>query len=284
MLFPAAAFGQSYTGNYRASFFNFLSDPRIIVIQFEIKADNSVVAIVDPDGAKTRLTGAVEKSGKFVAASEPVGDTVLKLTGKFGKENKVSFVRRTQTGSGMNRSVSENGIEGTFAKFQPPPPLPQAPVLPTDGKSLLNVRRSTPLFTDEWTEMTARIIDEPDNGTVVRRFDITWKGETKERRLQITTRVSRVSERVWRTNGVDVTFASYREIDKTAAARNTFSSTSDTYKSTPALQSGSVEILEDSAGRVVIRLTGFRIKRLLEDDFAEFNGVVYVEAPAPSPK
>ena len=95
LLFPTFAFGQTYAGNYRATFFNFLSEPRSMTAEFEVKPDNLIIgtALIG-DQIKT-FSGTVDKSGKFEAVSSAEGNQTYKLKGKFDKNNKISFIRRT---------------------------------------------------------------------------------------------------------------------------------------------------------------------------------------------
>lgn len=274
LLFPSLTFGQSFVGNYRAVFFNLFSEPRTVVAEFEVKQDNSVVGKVKVGNEFKTFSGTVDKKGKFEVVSEPEGNTVYKLKGKFDKDKKISFVQRVQVGSGLNKSVSENGLEGTFAKIEKIVET-KPPVVTGDGKNQLQIQQSNPIFGTSWTTFTARVISKKDNNGIIREIEISEKNEIQERRLQILTRPSLPTEKFWKLNGIDIAYTTYKEQNRTTGERNSFTATSDTYKNNSILQDGIIEIVSEDEAQVVFKLTMFRIKRLGKDDFVELNGFIY---------
>jgi hypothetical protein len=111
LFLPVVSFGQNFSATSRAVFFNLFSEPRTITAEFEVKADNSVTGKIKlGDEIKVRA-GAVDKKGRFEALSEKEGETVYELKGRFDKDNKISVIQRLERGSGLNKSVSENGFD-----------------------------------------------------------------------------------------------------------------------------------------------------------------------------
>jgi hypothetical protein len=121
LFFPTFAFGQSYTGNYRAIFLTISTNTTAIIAEFEVKSDNSIIGKIKVGDEIKLFNGTVDKKGKFEAVSQIEGNTVYKLKGRFDKDNKISFVRRVQIDSGLNKSVSENGFDGTFSNVEKTP-------------------------------------------------------------------------------------------------------------------------------------------------------------------
>ena len=117
LFFPTIAFGQDYTGNYRAFFFNLFSEPRTITAEFEIKPDKSISAKVKVGYEIIIFNGEINKKGKFEAFTKKEGNTIYKLIGTIDKDHKISFIRRFEKRSSGNKNVSENGLQGTFAKI-----------------------------------------------------------------------------------------------------------------------------------------------------------------------
>ncbi|MGI8494729.1 MAG: hypothetical protein ACR2L1_05375 [Pyrinomonadaceae bacterium] len=152
---PAFAFGQSFAGNYRAAFFNFFSEPKTIIAEFKVKADNSLNGRVKIGEQIEIFSGTVEKNGKFEAVSEREGEDFYKLKGRFDKKSKISFIKRTEKGSGLNKSVSENGIEGTFAKVTVTKPKVETPNDPPQPKVELTglTVTFTPKFQNRFTSV-----------------------------------------------------------------------------------------------------------------------------------
>ena len=164
LLLPSSAFGQSFEGSYRAVFFNLFSGQKMIVAEFAVKADNSLSGKIKIDESVKTFSGTVDKKGKFEAVIEQNGNFTYKLKGKFDKDNKISLVQRNQSGSGLNRGVSESAIEGNFSKVTvvAAEPSSASSTDPQDelmdsGKSWLKIEHSSPLFGSDWTDFTASV-------------------------------------------------------------------------------------------------------------------------------
>lgn len=287
LLFPTLTFGQNYTGNYRAVFFNLFSDPKTIVAEFEVKSDNSINGKVKVGDEIKLFNGSVDKKGKFEAVSQPEGNTVYKLKGKFDKDNKVSFIQRVQVGSGMNKSVSENGFEGTFSKVtavEKPvdspklPPMPQVEVV-DNGKSLVKIQHSNPLFGNEWSDLMATItFSSSIQRTMVKQdsadyFDLVLKSKTEgQQRLSIASRNYSLTQKLWKAN--ELRYISYRE--ELGTNRNSFSAGA-TMETDPFYADGKLEIVKETDTQIVFKLSNFKIKRFAKQDFVVLNGFIYAD-------
>ena len=286
LVFPALNFGQNFTGNYRAVFFNLFSEPRAIVAEFEVRPDNSIVGRVKVGDEVKELTGAVDKKGKFEASSEKQGNAVYKLKGKFDKDNKISFIERLEKGSGLNKSVSENGFDGTFAKFAlaetkvetSSAPLKPAVELIDNGKSWLRIQHSNPMFGTDWTDFIAQInfgsnakntintADTPDY------FNLSVKSKAEELQiLRLNVQRYTPDKKVWKGN--EFRSASYREVN--GSARNSFIAGA-MMQTDPLYLDGTLEIVKETETQIVFKISNFKIKRLAKDEFVELNGFIYV--------
>lgn len=281
LLFPTFAFGQSNTGNYRAVFFNLFSEPRTIVAEFEVKSDNSIIGKVKVGDEVKIFNGLVDKKGKFEAVSQTEGNTVYKLKGKFDKDNKISFIQRVQVGSGLNKSVSENGFEGTFAKVATPPVENTQPVVNSEftmvdnGKSQLNIQHSKLLFGNQWTDFVGSLVykGSADEKRLELRVDVTV--DQQKRSIRIYTKPLLPNQKVWKTTHLQT--ASYREEKLNTDERNSFLTGDLIYQENSALQTGTLEIVKETETQIVFKLANFRIKRLVGQDFVELNGFIYTE-------
>lgn len=291
---PAFAFGQSFTGNYRAVFFNLFSDPKTIIAEFEVKTDNSLNGKVKVGEQLKTFSGTVAKNGKFEAVSEREGEMFYKLKGKFDKNNKISFIQRTEKGSGLNKSVSENGIEGTFAKAAVTKPKVENPndsqpevEMSDNGKSRLNIQQSAPLFGFDWSDFTSLVSfgnstktplgseSKKITGTDDASDYFVLRAKSKvegQQSLTITIPYKSPEQKIWRQNEVKV--ASYREVK--VGDRNTFLA-SAMFQTDPRYSGGTLEIVSETETRIVFKLTDFKIKRLIKEDFVTINGYVYAE-------
>jgi hypothetical protein len=288
LLFPTLSFGQNYTGNYRAIFFNLFSEPKTIIAEFEVKSDNAIIGKVKVGDEIKVFNGTVDKKGKFEAVSQIEGNTVYKLKGKFDKDNKVSFIQRVQVGSGMNKSVSENGFEGTFAKVATPvAETPQTvanknfPVI-DNGKNQLNIQHSTLAFGNLWTDFTAKITfgssekntigttDKPDYFNLLIESKI--EGQQK---INLNTMIYLPRQKVWESKNIRT--ITYREIDKEKSIRNSFISASDYYIGNPQHAGGTLEIVKETDTQIVFKIANLKIKRVAKDDFVELNGFIYAD-------
>ena len=286
LLFPTISFGQSFTGNYRAIFFNLFSEPRTIIAEFEVKNDNSINGKIKIDTVIKDFTGTLDKKGKFEAVIEQVGNFTYKLKGKFDKDNKISLVQRNQIGSGLNKSVSESSLEGTFAKFEKPvevvdspKPLPKVELVDT-GKSWIRIQHSNPLFGTEWTECSSELsfgslannmlgveAEEADY------FNLVLKSKIEgQQRLSISTRNYSLTQKSWKA--ADLRYISYRE--ESGADRNSFSAGA-TMQTDPFFADGMLEIVKETETQIVFKLTNFKIKRFAKQDFVVLNGFIYAD-------
>jgi hypothetical protein len=287
IIFPTFAFGQNYTGNYRAVFFNLFSEPKTIVAEFEVKSDNSINGKVKVGDEIKFLNGSVDKKGKFEAQSQAEGNTVYKLKGKFDKENKISFVQRVQIGSGMNKSVSENGFEGTFSKVaaveknvdSPKSPSTPQVELVDNGKSRIKIQHSNPLFGNEWLDLTATItFSSSVQKTVVNQsaadyFNLVLKSKTEgQQRLSIVTRNYSATQKTWKAK--DLRYISY--LEESGTNRNSFSAGA-TMETDPFFADGMLEIFKETDTQIVFKLSNFKIKRFAKQDFVELNGFIYAD-------
>lgn len=286
LLFPMLAFGQSFTGNYRAVFFNLFSEPKTIIAEFEVKTDNSIIGKVKVGDEIKLFNGSVDKKGKFEAVSQAEGNTVYKLKGKFDKDNKIFFIQRIQVGSGLNKSVSESSLEGTFAKFEKtievvdsPKPLLKVELVDT-GKSWIKIQHSNPLFGTEWTECLSELSfgSTAKNMAGVKAdsadyFNLVLKSKTEgQQRLSISTRNYSLTQKSWKA--ADLRYISYRE--ESGANRNSFSAGA-TMQTDPFFADGMLEIVKETETQIVFKLSNFKIKRFGKQDFVVLNGFIYAE-------
>jgi hypothetical protein len=288
LLLPTFVFGQSYTGNYRAIFLTISTDTTAIIAEFEVKSDKSFIGTVKVGDEIKTFSGSVDKKGKFEAASQAEGNTVYKLKGKFDKENKISFVRRVQVGSGMNKSVSENGLEGTFSKVAMPAVDNPQPIGNTtfpvidNGKNQLNIQHANLAFGNLWTDFTAKITfgsnekntigtsDPPDYFNL--SIDSKIEGQQK---INVSTMIYLPRQKVWESKNIRT--ISYREVDKEKSIRNSFISASDYYIGNPQHAGGTLEIVKETETQIVFKVSNLKIKRVAKQDFVELNGFIYAD-------
>ncbi len=281
LLFPTFAFGQNYTGNYRAVFFNLFSEPKTIIAEFEVKLDNSIIAKVKVGDEVKPLNGKVDKKGKFEAVSQKEGNTTYKLKGKFDKNNKISFIQRVQVGSGLNKSVSESGFEGTFSKVEKPveqvePLKTNPPVeLVDNGKSWLKIQPANPMFGNEWKDFSAKIIAMNNGNAPSYKIQINSDSVAGQQTLTLLFPTFG-NNKVWKAEHFDM--LTYLEKDKKTFARNSFLLTADIYKENPAeFLNTRIEIVKETETQIVFKLANFKIKRVAKDDFVELNGFIYAD-------
>lgn len=289
LIFPNLAFGQSYEGNYRAIFFNLFSEPRTIITEFEVKQDNSLSGKIKIDTMVKDFKGTVDKKGKFEAVIEQVGSFTYKLKGKFDRNNKISLVQRSQVGSGLNKSVSENSLEGNFAKVAKPVEkvennVPQTKIeLIDNGKNWLKLDLSNPMFGTEWADFKAfvgfGISTKTPLGTETQKtaesdyFIISVKSQIEgQQELRINLQNYKSEQKLWKQNEIQVN--SYREVN--GENRNSFLSGA-TMKTDPRYAEGTLEIVKETDTQIVFKLTNFKIKRLTKDDFVTLNGFIYAD-------
>lgn len=281
LLFPTLTFGQSFEGNYRAIFFNLFSEPKTIIAEFEVKSDSSITGKVKIGEEVKIFTGTVEKNGKFEAISQSEGNAVYKLKGKFDKNNKISFIRRIEERSPGNKSVSENGLEGTFAKVEnvetkveKTKTLPDTEFKVSDnGKSQLIVQHSNPLFGDQWNDFVGNVVFK--GSETEKRMELTANVtiEQQMRSIRIFTKPMQPNQKFWKTTNIQT--ASYREEKPNTNEKNTFLAGSIAFQLTPALQNGTIEIVSESDTQLVFKFANFKIKRLEGEEFVEINGFIY---------
>lgn len=290
--FPILAFGQNYEGNYRAIFFNLFSEPKTIIAEFEVKSDNSLSGKIKVDSIIKDFTGTVDKKGKFEAVIEQVGNFTYKLKGKFDKDNKISLVQRSQVGSGLNKSVSENSLEGNFANvvvtetksqtvsnLQPQPKVE----LIDNGKSWLKIQHTNPFFGSEWIDFKAfvgfGISTKTPLGTEAQKtaesdyFIISVKSQIEgQQELRINLQNYKSEQKNWKQNEIQVT--SYREVN--GENRNSFLAGA-TLKTDSRYAEGTLEMVKETDTQIVFKLANFKIKRLIKDDFVTLNGFIYAD-------
>ncbi len=293
LFFPALAFGQSYKGSYRAVFFDLFSEPRMIVAEFEVKADNSLNGTIKIDESVKTFSGTVEKNGKFEAVIEQIGKLTYKIKGKFDKDNKIALVQRTQAGSGLNKSVSESSVEGKFSRVA----AAQTDLagqthsqieLADTGKSWLKVEHSSPLFGSDWTDFTATIGYGNSSKTPVggESKKVSGTGDAsdhfvllvnskieKQQNLRINAPLQTSDKKIWRENELRV--ISYRE--SSGDQRNSFLVGGETLRSDPHYAEGRLEIIRETDTQIVFKLTNLKIKRLAKEGFVTLNGFIYAD-------
>lgn len=291
LFFPSLAFGQSYAGSYRAVFFNLYSEPKMIIAEFEVNNDNSLNGKIKIDDMVKSFSGDINKSGRFEAVIEQTGNFIYKLKGKFDKANKISLVQRNQTGSGLNKSVSESALEGKFSKVvvaETNPSIQAQPQIEPNetGKSRLKVEHSNPLYGTEWTNFTAtvgfgnssktpvggeskRVIGTSDASNYFVLL-VSSKIE-KEQNLRINAPLYTGDKKIWRQNELRV--ISYRE--SSGEQRNSFLAGGETLRTEPRYAGGKLEIISETDAQIVFKLIDFKIKRLTKEDFVTLNGFIY---------
>jgi hypothetical protein len=286
LLFPTLAFGQSYEGKYRAVFFNLFSTTNITIAEFEVKADNSLNGTIKIDALFMPFSCTIDKKGKFEAIIEQFGNSTYKLKGKFDKDNKISLVQRNQVGSGLNKSVSENTLEGTFSKVKENPTAkventnssPKIELVDT-GKSWLKMQFSNPLFGNDWSDfateitfsssvkMTSASQDSADY------FNLVLKSKIEgQQRLSIASANYSTTQKLWTAK--DLRYISYREELETN--RNSFMAGA-TMQTDPFYTDGTLEIVKETQTQIVFKLSNFRIKRFAKQDFVVLNGFIYAD-------
>ena len=281
LLFPALTFGQSFTGNYRALFFNLFSEPKTILAEFEVKTDNTISAQVKIGDEVKLFTGSVDRKGKFEALSQAAGNTIYKLKGKFDKDNKISFIQRIEDRSGGNKKVSENGLEGTFAKVgqvESKPengnPVPETEFTVVDnGRSQLFFQHSNQLFGNQWTDFTGQVLFKESADEKRLELTANFTLDQQKRSIRIYTKPIGPEQKAWKTTQLQT--AAYREETGKPDERNSFLTAEHIYAGNKALQNGRLEIVKETETQIVFKLVNFRIKRLAKEDFVEINGFIY---------
>lgn len=289
LFLPVAVPGQTFSGNYRAVFFNAFSSPNVIVAEFEVKPDNSLAGQMKIGDELKNFSGSVDKKGKFEAVIEQTDGETIKLRGKFDKENKISLVRRSQSGGGLKKSVSESSLEGTFSRFEKPREnvestrtVPRPEIVDT-GTNWLRIEHSNPLFGAEWKDFTAQISfgnaakntfntsDPPDY------FVLSVRSKTDgQQALRLNVLSYAPDKKSWKVE--EFRTASYREAR--GEERISFL-TGGTPSTDPVYRQGSLEIVKETETQIVFRLTGFRIKQFMKDGFVEISGYVYADKYKP---
>ncbi len=293
LFLPNLAFGQSYEGSYRAVFFNLFSEPKMIVAEFEVRADNSLNGKIKIDDLLKTFSGLVDKKGKFEAVIEQAGNYTYKLKGKFDKDNKISLIQRNQAGSGLNKSVSENGIEGKFSRIAAAETnsvsQSQPKVELTDtGENRLKIEHSNLLYGTNWTDFTATVkfgntAKTPIGGESKRitgtdeasdYFVLLVNSKTDNRQtLRINSPLYIDGKKIWRQSELRV--ISYREGG--GAQRNTFLASGETLCADSRYADGKLEIVKETDAQIVFKLTNFKIKRLSKEDFVTLDGFIYAD-------
>lgn len=289
LLFPTLAFGQSFAGNYRAVFFNPFSEPKTIIVEFEVKQDNSLNGKIKIGDEIKDFGGTVDKKGKFEVVIEQVGSFTYKLKGKFDKDNKISLVQRNQVGSGLNKSVSESSLEGNFAKVaqiinkpekqvDSPKPQPSFELIDS-GKSWIKIEHSNPFFGTEWTEFIAQInfgsnakktinTDDPPD-----YFNVAVKSPAFEQQtFRFTVKQYSPDKKLWKANELNT--ASYREVK--GETRNSFMAGA-TLQSDPIYADGTIEIVKETDSQVVLKISNLKIKAFVKDGIVTLNGFIYAD-------
>ena len=287
MAFPVFASAQTFTGTYRSVIFNMLSGDGAVIAEFEVSADNSIKARVKSGDSIFVLVGKVEKNGKFEASSEPEGEVVYKLRGRFDKNNKIAFIKRRQIGSGLNKSVSENSLEGTFSSFRAvpvtsPQPKPKAELI-DNGKSWIRVAHENMLFGPEWSGFSAQIIfGSSAKGTVntsdpADYFILSLRSDDEDRQiLRLNVRSYTADKKLWKGN--EFRTASYRE--NNGEKQNSFVA-GEVMRTDPFYADSTLEIVRETESQIVFKISDFKIKRFPSGGFVELNGYVYADKNKP---
>lgn len=273
-------------GSYRAVFFDLYSEKKTIVAEFSVTSEMSLSGTLRIDGSEKSFNGAVEKNGKFEAVIEQFGNYTYKLKGKFDRDNKISLVQSEQTGSGLNKSVSERAVEGQFAKVKNHLPQTDLDAVVSDtGKSLLKVAHSQTLFGTTWTDLIAVARSDsskkpslggdpmkdpaagrsPDN--LVVNVRTTVEGQQA---LMINIPISPQGKKAWRQN--ELLAASYREVK--GEQRHSFLAGA-TFQTDPRYADGNIEIIRESESQIVFKLTNFKIKKFNKEEFVTLDGFIY---------
>jgi hypothetical protein len=282
LLFPTFTFGQSFAGNYQAVFFNLFSEPRTIRAEFEVKTDNTISVQIKIGNEIKTLTGMVDKKGKFEAVSTAEGNMVYQLKGKIDKNNKVSFIRRVQGGSGLNKSVSENGLEGTFTRVeQVETEIENDNSADTNfsvvdnGKSQLFFQHSNQIFGNVWTDFTGQVAFKVSEGETRMELKANVTIDQKQRSIRIYTKPILLNQKIWKPAQIQT--ASYREETNKEDERNTFLTADHIYAENKELQNGRLIIVTETETQIVFKLANFRIKRFTKEDLVEINGFIYAD-------
>lgn len=292
LLFPVSAFGQSFEGSYRAVFFNLFSEPKMIVAEFTVSADNALSGQIKIDESVKTFIGTVAKNGKFEAVIEQSGNYTYKLKGKFDKDSKISLVQRNQTNSGLNRSVSESAIEGKFSKIvltktNPANSAEPKAELIDNGRSWLKISHSDPLFGGDWTDFTAAVNFGNSKITPVGGeskkvagtadasdyFILLVKSKIEgQQTLRINVMNYAPGKKIWGQK--ELRAFSYREVKD--EQRNSFLAGA-TLQADSRYDAGRVEIVSETDARMVFKLTNFKIKRLGKEDSVTLDGYIYAD-------
>lgn len=292
LLFPLSAFGQSFEGNYRAVFFNLFSGQKVIVAEFTVTADNALSGKIKIDKSVKTFSGTIDKKGRFEAVIEQSGNYTYKLKGKFDKDNKISLVQRNQSGSELNKSVSESAIEGKFSRIAAAETNSASPVQPKAelidiGQSRLTIEHSEPLFGGIWTDFNASVSfgnsaktpagSESKKVTGTREasdyFVLLVKSKTEgQQALRINVPNYAPGKKIWGQK--ELRAITYREVKD--EQKNSFL-TGAMLQADSRYDAGRLEIISESETQMVFKLTNFKIKRLGKEDSVTLNGFVYAD-------
>lgn len=118
LLFPTLAFGQSYTGNYKANFYLAYLDKPSINIEFEVKPNNLVIGKLRINDRVRTISGKVKKDGSFKAETTADDYGILVLSGSLKpKNNRVMLTNLVPNGSDMDGILVESPVYGKFYKL-----------------------------------------------------------------------------------------------------------------------------------------------------------------------
>ena len=270
--FPTTAFGQNYAGNYRAVFFNLLAEPRSIVVEFEVKPDNSMSGTASIGNEIKTFSGAADKNGKFEAVSPIEGNLTYKLKGKFDKNNKISFIRRIVEKSSGSKSVSENGLEGSFEKVAKPQPPSRFPIS-DNGKTQIRFHHPKPLFGQEQSELPATVSSFNYKDTKMKELFVKMKSNN----LDIDTEQTFSFGLLFEQDGQKVWNGGYAMTDIDYFESNSVGSNAFSASGGDDIKSGKIEIVSENEKQIVFKITNLQLQKISGDDFVQIDGYIYAD-------
>lgn len=271
---PILAFGQnsSFKGFYQAQFFNVFGEVKIIRADFEVKADNTIVGILQFGADTEIIQGQVTAKGKFEVRTPVANNTVTIIKGEFPvtKNNgKVSLIQRTEQKGNGSKSVSENGISGFIKQFAPPVELKDVGII-DNGKTQLWFQQPNPLFDKEWSDAPTTVKISNIAGRVI-EIELRSEATNPARRFTLRLNFRQADQKIW--SGADIPKILYAERQSDSSGKlegfNLFTGrNSDT-------TSGQIELVSEGENEMVFKITNLKVQETSGEDFVQIDGYIH---------
>lgn len=281
LLLPCAAFGQAFTGDYKAKFIS-IDNTDKPEAEFQVLSNGGVSGKLMISKIVVKIKGQVDYNGRLEAESERERGTIYTLKADMSRsDRKITLMSRSEEGGAGRQGFSQTMMQGSYSIFEKPAvPSTTATVLSRDSELL--IEQPNPLYEKKFFPQSVRVVVEKKPSLKLYHLEMMGGEGMDERGFYFSiARPQDSDQTIWKAENIRaLNYVEKTGFDKKTgkyAGINRFRADYEMWLKDRNIYSGEIELVSENNRRMVFKINNLKIKNEANNDFVTINGIVYAE-------